>query len=109
MVTVSIRCGSDIEVTASGHADAGLKGQDLVCCSVSVLLQNWEAALKALCSATVNSEKKSGRLCVKITGAGHDETLLTRSLQVGLIILEREYPEKIKISVEDTHGRSQYS
>ncbi len=104
MITVSIlSTGNGFSVEADGHALFDKKGQDLVCCSVSTLLQSWLTACQKLAKVETEYRIKSGHLKAN-TGMSVETVILTQSLVLNLGILQNQYPENLKVSSEDIHG-----
>lgn len=88
---------------AEGHALFDKKGQDLVCCAVSTLLQAWEMSCRTLCGIQVETVKDSGKMTVK-TGWSSEARILTDSLILNIGILAEQYPQNLKVQVEESHG-----
>lgn len=86
-------------IKAEGHA--GYKaGSDIVCSAVSALLQTLYAGLEMYCFAPVEHEQKSGIFVLR--GRRGRETkevkVLFDSILFGLELIEREYPENVKLT-----------
>jgi uncharacterized protein YsxB (DUF464 family) len=107
MVLVSLIQGKgDLEVEASGHALFDKKNKDIVCSAVSILLENWLLSEKALCNARAEKiVRESGSFHCGINGYNGDQLLLFRSLSLGLMKIEEQYPNNIKVTMEDYNGR----
>jgi len=110
MITVSFNKGADfIEVRALGHALFDKKGSDIVCASVSVLIQSWYLSERELCGADVEIDQEQGIFRVKVKNCDAGELLLYKSLVLSLKTLESQYPENIRIEMEDINGGFRYS
>lgn len=106
MITIRIS-GNDPQfcIEAQGHALFDKKGKDVVCAAVSTLLQSWLIGTQQLCGTLVQSEQKSGYFIAYANISNDQEELLYRSLYLGLVILEQQYPQNIKVTREDSNGR----
>ncbi len=110
MIEVRIRIGNGVyTVEAEGHALFGKNGNDIVCAAVSVLLQNWLLSERELCEAAVSGTQKNGEFRAVLNGPGEREKLLLESLILGMTVLKNQHPERIKVKVEENHGKRQYS
>lgn len=102
MVTVRIKNDEDsIEVRAAGHALFDKKGTDIVCASISVLLESWYLSEKELCGADIKLDQAPGRLDAKISNYKGEQLLLFKSLVLSLKALENQYPQNLRIDMED--------
>lgn len=109
MITVSFNNSKDfIEVRALGHSLFDKKGKDIVCASVSVLLQSWCLSESELCGAVIEKEQAPGQFRAKIKDCKTGEMLLFKSLVLSLLTLEHQYPENIRIEMEDGNGGFKY-
>lgn len=98
-----------IEVKAGGHALFDKKGSDIVCASISVLIQSWLLSEKELCGADIEEDEMPGKLTVKIRNYSPGELLLYKSLVLSLKTIENQYPGNIRIEMEDGNGGFKYS
>ncbi len=98
-----------MEVHAQGHALFDKKGKDIVCASASVLLENWCLSEKELCRTKIEMIREKGFLKARIVDGNKEDLLLFKSLALGIMALAEQYPENIKVIVEDDNGRQQYS
>jgi hypothetical protein len=106
MISVSFKKDkNELEVGANGHALFDKKGRDIVCASVSVLIQSWCLSEKELCRADIDIVRDYGSIRAKIKNYDQDELLLYKSLLLNLKALERQYPRNIKINAEELNGR----
>jgi uncharacterized protein YsxB (DUF464 family) len=106
-ITFSINA-DEISVNAEGHALFDAEGKDVVCASVSTLLQSWYFSEKELCQASVEAEMKKGFFKSKMRKHGEKEDLLFQSLVLNLAILEKQFPDHIKVNLEEKDGRQQH-
>ncbi len=109
MITVSFNNSKDfIEVRAIGHSLFDKKGKDIVCASVSVLIQSWCLSESELCGAFIEKEQTPGKFRAKIKDCTTGVMLLYKSLVLNLLTLENQYPENIRIEMEDGNGGFKY-
>lgn len=109
---VEVRLSSsdhNLKVAVKGHALFDLKGKDIVCSSVSALLQCWHLSEKSLCGASVEAEQTSGFFQAELTDYNEPQKLLFDSLALGILTIEHNYPKNIKVIWEAPHGRCKYS
>lgn len=88
---------------AKGHAQKGLRGYDIVCASVTVLMRTTLAVLEGSIKGLLATSSGPGMLSVKIpeTIDEYDELLqyAGRFLQMGLDSLQREYPDAVQVQL----------
>ncbi len=88
----------------SGHADAGKKGEDIVCAAVSVLTRTAYTVLSGRKELKIRaSAPKRGEFRMEIDDFGNDESFLTAVgtyLREGLQSVCVEFPDHVKISIE---------
>jgi uncharacterized protein YsxB (DUF464 family) len=96
--------------SASGHAGAGPKGQDLACASVTVLLRTTARLLAAQPDLQVSGQTPAEgemRLALEPPPEERREWVrgVTATLVAGLRDLEREYPGLLKLDIgEESYG-----
>ena len=99
------RKGGDIfGLQVKGHAGFGVRGTDVVCASVSILVINTINSIQKLtsdrCNEKVNARKAT--IDFEIDGEVSQESrLLFQSLKLGLEGIASEYPGNVKITVEE--------
>ena len=102
MISVALWTSSErIAVQAEGHALFAPKGADIVCASVSVLLQGWVLGEKEICQSPIEIRRDGDFFFAEIMGFKDKDFLLFKSLSLSLIMLSRQYPENLKVSVEE--------
>lgn len=99
-VTFFYENGQVVRVVAKGHSGYS-DGDDIVCASVSTLVQTAYLALKDI-GVSAEYEKSDGRFeftvpCSKATR--HDADVILRAMTVGLRDLQSGYPQHIKLEV----------
>ncbi len=99
------RKGGDIfGLQVKGHAGFGVRGTDVVCASVSILVINTINSIQKLtsdkCNEKVNARKAT--IDFEIDGVVSKESkLLFDSMKLGLDNIASEYPGNVKITVEE--------
>lgn len=83
----------------SGHANFRRKGEDIVCASVSVLLQTTSLGLKDYLNLKVVAIKRDGFLDVSIKGYESQEKadVILETMVLGLKAVENSYPGYLKV------------
>ena len=99
-----ISTGNCLFVQAEGHALFNKKGRDIVCASVSVLLESWFISEKELCHANIDLKREKGFFSGKIADYGEKEKWFYDSLSLNLLILEKQYADYIKVIMEAPDG-----
>ena len=99
------RRGGDIfGLQVKGHAGFGVRGTDVVCASVSILVINTINSIQKLtsdkCNEKVNARKAT--IDFEIDGVVSKESKLSLdSMKLGLDNIATEYPGNVKITVEE--------
>jgi uncharacterized protein YsxB (DUF464 family) len=99
------RKGGDIfGLQVKGHAGFGVRGTDVVCASVSILVINTVNSIQKFtsdkCHEKVNARKAT--IDFEIDGEVSSESrLLINSMRLGLDNIAAEYPGNVKITVEE--------
>ncbi len=96
--------GTIFGLQSKGHAGFGMRGTDVVCASVSILVINTINSIQKLtsdkCNEKVNSRKAT--IDFEIDGdVSPQSALLFKSLKLGLEGIAAEYPGNVKITVEE--------
>ncbi len=83
---------------AKGHADAGPRGNDIVCAAVSVLTDSVFLGLDRHLHRAMEWSADSGDISVRLKDAPDDltEAILT-TLVLGLTEIQKIYPDKLRI------------
>lgn len=95
--------GSITKVSASGHSGYGKRGDDIICASVSTLVQTAYLALKEVSDKTeYERDEEKAYFCFWLgeDGDRHDADVILRAMEVGLRDLASGYPEYIKLEDE---------
>jgi hypothetical protein len=91
-----------VNITISGHAGNDSKGRDIVCAAVSALSQTLILSIERLVKAEQSVKVRDGVLSSTLQPASEqaEETklkLLIESFLIGILEIQREYPDRIKI------------
>ncbi len=94
---------SIIGFKSKGHAGYGVRGTDVVCASVSILLINTVNAIEKLtadkCSYKINDRRATIDFEMNTVGE-HSQTLL-KALRLGVEGIAGEYPGNVTIKIEE--------
>ncbi len=84
------------KITIKGHANFAKKGKDIVCAAVSSLVNTTLNSLKGFKKSEI--EIKDGEVNFNITHkVDRDDQIRLDMLIKGLKLIEKEYPDKIKV------------
>jgi uncharacterized protein YsxB (DUF464 family) len=93
----------EIEFWIKGHAELGIKGNDIVCAAVSALVQTSVIAIERVARIRQRIKQEEGFLRsvidIKHVNAGRLEALriILTTMILGLEEIIRAYPERVKI------------
>ena len=94
---------SIIGFKSKGHAGFGVRGTDVVCASVSILLINTVNSIEKLtseeCSYKINDRRAT--IDFQMDTVGDGSQLLLQSLKMGLEGIEDGYPGNVTINIEE--------
>ena len=95
--------GTLISCEAEGHAGSGKKGSDIVCASVSVLMNTAYAVLSGRKGITLSGEApKAGQLWLEVKYEAEEKDFLFAIgvfLINGLSSIANEYPKRCKLNI----------
>ncbi len=88
-------------IFATGHANAGNHGEDIVCAAVSAILQAARVGLEVYLRLDVGASQSSGDLSMTIPETSRDEEsvkaiVTTAHLSIGQIA--RQYPAHVSVT-----------
>lgn len=91
-----------VSIQVSGHAGSDAKGKDVVCAAVSALSQTLVLSINRLLKVEQTVKIENGLLTSTVqpvTDANEENKLklLIESFLVGILEIQREYPERVKI------------
>ena len=88
---------------SKGHAGYGVRGTDVVCASVSILLINTVNSIEKLtseeCSYKINDRRAT--IDFEMDNTGDKSQVLLASLKMGLEGIAGEYPGNVTIKIEE--------
>ena len=100
-ITLHYRNGNIVGVQAAGHTGYAAAGADIVCASVSALVQ--AAANGAVKYAQAATEVKDGALTLKIATPNKESGAILETMRMGLEDMQKTYPRHIKIRSVKEH------
>lgn len=84
-------------ILVKGHAGYAEKGQDIVCCAVSVLTQTLIESAESLTADNITYDIKSGIAIIKFRHPSPSLGILIDAFFVGINGVARAYPAYVKI------------
>ena len=87
----------DKRITIKGHANYAPIGQDIVCASVSTLVQVMIASIEAMTHDTFEYDMQPGLVDIKFRSLSEKAQLLVKSFFIGVQMIADEYPYNVKI------------
>ena len=103
-ITFFIRDHKIFGFQSKGHAGYGMRGTDIVCASVSILLVNTINSIEKLTSDRFESKvnDKKATIHFEIDGDVSDEaTVLLKSLELGVTEISGEYPGNVSVKYQN--------
>ena len=86
------------EIHIRGHAEAGPKGQDIVCSAISTLTQNLIASLEELTNDKIQYAVNPGRVDINYKDLSKQGRLLVESFFLGCSGVAAVSPEHVKVT-----------
>lgn len=101
----------DDEISIKGHAGYAERGKDIVCAAISVLTQSLIRSIETLTTDRMEYSLSDGQADIKFRNLSKTSSILISSFLIGVLDIEKEYPENVKIicpSIEDikSYGNS---
>ncbi|NBJ65407.1 ribosomal-processing cysteine protease Prp [bacterium c-19] len=90
-----------LKITISGHANADVKGKDLVCAGVSCIAVG---ALNALSEQCPNCDLRMKKGFIEITNnllSDHDAQVMLEMLRVQLVTMQESYKNYIQVTDQE--------
>lgn len=95
MIQVTI---TEQEIEIVGHAEYAPKGYDIICASVSVLVQNFIQSVETLTHDTISYDMKPGAVHIHLKSNLSDVAqVLKDSFILGIQSIADEYPSNVQI------------
>ena len=94
---------SIIGFKSKGHAGFGVRGTDVVCAAVSILLINTVNSIEKLTGEICNYKINDRRATIdfEMDDVGDKSQVLLKSLKMGLEGIAGEYPGNVTIKIEE--------
>lgn len=97
-----------LRLTVKGHAGAGVQGQDLICCAVSVMTYTLAANVRRmqrrgwLKKAKIRLAPGDADIsCVPAAGARDSVCSRVDAVCLGFLMLAREYPDFVRFQIRN--------
>ena len=87
----------DNTITVKGHAGYAPHGQDIVCASISALVQVFVASVEQLSSDTLKCEIGRGNAVISYKNLSEKSRTLLDSFFVGVKLIADSYPQHVRI------------
>lgn len=98
MITITLeRHENNHKITLDGHAGYAEHGKDIVCASVSTLLQVFCESVEQLTTDTIKTSIKSGNALIEYGNLTAFGNVLLDSFLLGLGMIAEAYPDHVKI------------
>ena len=88
---------SNNKITVKGHAGYAPHGQDIVCASISVLVQVFVASVEELSSDKLKCEIGHGNAVISYKNLSEKSRTLLDSFFVGVNMIANAYPQHVRI------------
>ena len=88
-------------IFASGHADAGEYGEDIVCAAVSAILQAARLGLEAYVKIDVGAEQSPGDLRIRLPESKRDDAAVKAIVATAELSVEqiaKQYPAHVAVT-----------
>ena len=89
---------TDYGIHARGHAEAGPKGQDIVCAAISALTQNLIYSLERLAEDKIKYVIEPGWVDINYWDLSDKGRLLIESFFVGVKEIAADHPDHVKLT-----------
>nr|DAQ09565.1 MAG TPA: YsxB-like protein [Caudoviricetes sp.] len=94
LIEIKVR---DHEIAVIGHADYAACGKDIVCASVSMLLQNLAKSIHDLTNDKIEYDLKAGQAFIKYRNLSEKSKTLIDSFFIGICSISDAYPDYVRI------------
>lgn len=100
-ITILKKCGRVVGYKSTGHTGYSQGGNDIVCASLSTILQTPIIAMQNILGLNPKIVVKDGYLDVKIVGSDNRLDILLDSMALMISELSKQYPKNIKLVVKE--------
>ncbi|ERT61986.1 MULTISPECIES: ribosomal-processing cysteine protease Prp [Megasphaera] len=107
MITVSLFRNGEHRFSgfeASGHADYGEAGADIVCAAVSALTQTALLGLLKYAGGRLSYSVKDGFVSVRLQAVTDETEVIMETLQLGLQEISRQYEKYVAVYSSEAGG-----
>ena len=87
----------DHEITVTGHANYAEYGKDIVCASVSILMQNLVKSIHDLTNDEIEYDLRAGQAFIKYRNLSEKSKTLIDSFFIGICSIADAYPDYVRI------------
>lgn len=94
MITITHRNNT---ITVKGHAGYAPHGQDIVCASISALVQVFVASVEELSSDKLKCEIRAGNAVISYKNLSEKSRTLLDSFFIGCRMIADSYPQYVRI------------
>ena len=97
MITITVKKG---EITARGHADYAPVGADIVCASISTLLQTLACSAVEMRTDAKITAMTAGDFKLEYEHLSETLSVLIGAFIIGIQGVAEAYPENVKVNIE---------
>ena len=94
MITITRTHGC---IKLEGHAGYAPHGTDIVCASVSILLQTFVASVEDLCTDKLKTDITSGNAVIQYRDLTEQAQVLLDSFLIGINMIADSYPSNVRV------------
>ena len=87
----------DLRITIEGHANYAPLGQDIVCASISTLVQVLIKCIEEMTEDKIEYSIRPGMVDIKFGNLSENAQLLVSSFFIGAQMISEQYPNNVKI------------
>lgn len=87
----------DLRITIEGHANYAPLGQDIVCASISTLVQVLIKCIEEMTEDKIEYSIRPGMVDIKFRDLSEKAQLLVSSFFIGAQMIAEQYPNNVKI------------
>ena len=87
----------DLRITIEGHANYAPLGQDIVCASISTLVQVLIKCIEEMTEDKIEYSIRPGMVDIKFRDLSEKAQLLVSSFFIGAQMISEQYPNNVKI------------
>ena len=84
----------------AGHANYAPAGQDIVCASISILVQNLIQSIESMTMDVIQYDMKPGMVHIKHGNLSEHAQVLVDSFFIGCKMIADEYPQNVQLNAQ---------